>query len=159
MESVELVGRLFAHMEWADRRLVRLLNEAPAARTSEAMRLLSHLLAAERVWLLRLRGQDARLQAVWPELALEEVNAMAAANRAGYARYLARLGPEELERVVEYLTQAGAPFRTRAADILSHVALHGAYHRGQIAASLRASGAEPVSTDFILFAREREPVG
>jgi uncharacterized damage-inducible protein DinB len=33
------------------------------------------------------------------------------------------------------------------------VALHGAYHRGQIAAALRGAGAVPEPTDFIAFAR------
>lgn len=32
---------------------------------------------------------------------------------------------------------------------------HGTYHRGQVAARLRAAGDEPVNTDFITFARQR----
>jgi uncharacterized damage-inducible protein DinB len=38
---------------------------------------------------------------------------------------------------------------------LMHVALHGAYHRGQIAQVIRQGGGEPVNTDFITFQRLR----
>jgi uncharacterized damage-inducible protein DinB len=39
-------------------------------------------------------------------------------------------------------------------DVLLHVALHGSYHRGQIAAAVRAAGGEPVNTDFVTWTRE-----
>jgi len=34
-------------------------------------------------------------------------------------------------------------------DILTHVTIHSAYHRGQIASDLRAAGQAPAYTDFI----------
>jgi len=34
------------------------------------------------------------------------------------------------------------------------VALHGSYHRGQVAAAVRAAGGEPVNTDYITYVRE-----
>ena len=40
------------------------------------------------------------------------------------------------------------------ADILTHVTMHGAYHRAQIAAAVRESGGEPAYTDFIHAARQ-----
>jgi uncharacterized damage-inducible protein DinB len=151
--------RLFHHMAWADLRVLRLLNESPGARRHAAVRLFSHLLAAERVWLLRVHGRDTAGQPIWPELSLVELNAMAAANGFGYNRLLAGLDEAGLAREVEYTNSQGVPFRTRVADVLSHVALHGSYHRGQIAAALRAAGEEPVNTDFITFVREGAPSG
>jgi uncharacterized damage-inducible protein DinB len=49
-------------------------------------------------------------------------------------------------------------------DMLLHVALHGAYHRGQIALLVRAGGSTPSPTDYIAFIRgapaaTRTPVG
>ena len=38
-------------------------------------------------------------------------------------------------------------------EILEHLHLHGAYHRGQIAAWMRWEGIAPVNTDFITFVR------
>jgi uncharacterized damage-inducible protein DinB len=37
--------------------------------------------------------------------------------------------------------------------MLVHVALHGQYHRGQVALLLRASGFEPATTDYIAWTR------
>lgn len=146
--------RLFAHMFWADRRVLELLDTTPAARLEEVTRLFSHVLAAERVWLLRLRGRDGSIQPIWPVWSLEELNAVAAASRAGYGRLLEELNEEGLGQVVEYANSRGTPFRTRAVDILGHVALHGSYHRGQVAAALRRGGADPVDTDYITYVRE-----
>ena len=148
------LSKLFAHMDWADRRVLRLLTGSEGARTPAAMRLFSHVLAAERVWLLRMRGEDSAVQPIWPELDLDDLTALAEGNREGYAAYLAMVDDAELAREVAYTSSQGAPFRTRVADILLQVATHGAYHRGQIAAEVRGAAAEPVSTDYILFVRD-----
>ncbi|HEX7052245.1 MAG TPA: DinB family protein [Longimicrobiales bacterium] len=150
----DLVQRLFDHMFWADRRILDLLAASDSARTADVLRLASHLLAAERVWLLRIEGRDSAAQPIWPEWTLDELEHAAEANRAGYERLLERLAEEDLERVVEYTNSKGTPFRTRTADILTHVAMHGSYHRGQIAAAIRRAGAEPVNTDYITFIRD-----
>ncbi len=150
----EHLERLFHHMTWADHRVLHLLNTSPGARTPAIMRLFSHLLAAERVWLLRLRGEDAAQQPIWPDLTLEELNAAAAQNTLEYSRYLAALRDEDLGVEVAYANSKGITFRTSILDILTHVALHGTYHRGQIAAAVRQAGEEPVNTDFITFVRE-----
>lgn len=53
-----------------------------------------------------------------------------------------------LQHEVEYHTSNGATFRNSVADILTHVALHGSYHRGQIALVTREAGPTPVPTDY-----------
>lgn len=150
----EHLERLVRHLAWADARILRLLNTSPGARRPEVMRLFSHVLAAERVWLLRMQGADGVGQPLWPSLALVEMNAMAAANALGYTRLLAGLDPEA---EIAYTDTRGAAHRTPVHDVLLQVTTHGAYHRGQIAAALRAAGQEPVSTDYIVFAREQAP--
>lgn len=146
--------RLFDHVAWADRRVLELLDAAPGARREPVLRLFAHVLAAERVWLLRLRGEDAGAQPIWPELPLEELKALQAANEEGYASYLAGLGDDGLAAEVAYTNSQGVAFRTAVADVLTHVALHGSYHRGQVAAAVRGAGEAPVNTDFIAFVRE-----
>jgi uncharacterized damage-inducible protein DinB len=149
------LGRLFVHMAWADQRVVDLLGASPAARQPAILRVFSHLLAAERVWWLRVNGEDSTQQPIWPEYALEELNALAAANASSWAQLLGRLTEGDLRRAVSYRNSQGTHFETPVLDILWQVALHGSYHRGQIAAAVRAAGAEPVNTDFITFARQR----
>jgi len=150
----EAIRRLVEHMFWADRRVLELLRESGATRSAEALRLYAHVLAAERVWLLRMEGRDASAQPIWPDWTLEQVEEAAVSARAEYERLLEGLTGEGLHRTVEYTNSRGTPFRTRVADILLHVAMHGSYHRGQIAAAVRRAGGEPVNTDYITYVRE-----
>jgi uncharacterized damage-inducible protein DinB len=46
------------------------------------------------------------------------------------------------------------PRSSSVQDILTHVLLHSAYHRGQIASQVRAGGETPASTDFIHAVRQ-----
>jgi uncharacterized damage-inducible protein DinB len=142
--------RMFDHMAWADRKLIDLLSASDQARqVPGVIRLLAHVVAAERVWLLRTRGEDPAKAPIWPDWRMDRIAATADANAEQYREALAG----EPDRVVEYTNSKGTPFSTRLADILTHVALHGSYHRGQIAASLRAGGVEPVNTDYITYVR------
>ncbi|GGD50756.1 hypothetical protein GCM10010911_05370 [Paenibacillus nasutitermitis] len=59
-----------------------------------------------------------------------------------------------LEDVVAYKNQTGASYATSVRDILTHLALHGQYHRGQINTILRSAGGEPVNVDYITYIRE-----
>jgi uncharacterized damage-inducible protein DinB len=149
--------RLFQHMTWADRRVLDLLAGTPEDPQPEPRRLFSHVLAAERVWLLRLRGEDSAVQPIWPMYSLEELAELARRNHEEYARYLEGCDDAVLASEVEYRNTQGTEFRTAVLDILLQVFLHGSYHRGQIAAAVRGAGQEPVNTDFIMFARETAP--
>ncbi|HSJ25338.1 MAG TPA: DinB family protein [Longimicrobiales bacterium] len=146
-------SRLFEHMFWADTRILEMLDAEPGACTDEALTLFSHVLGSERVWLLRLTGGDSSAQPVWPDLPLPRLHALAASNAEGYGQFLAGLGEGDDGVDIVYSNSQGVPFRNAIGDILLHVALHGSYHRGQIARAVRAAGYEPVKTDYIAFAR------
>ena len=60
----------------------------------------------------------------------------------------------DLIRMVEYRNSKGEAWSNRVEDILTHVLMHSAYHRGQIALEMRASGAQPAYTDFIHAVRQ-----
>ena len=110
------------------------------------------MLGAEAVWLARLAGRPSDV-AVWPVLSLEQAASLAARNAAELRAVLSSLGLEDLGREIDYRTSDGRAFRSTIEDILLHVALHGSYHRGQIALLIRGGGGEPASTDFIAFVR------
>jgi uncharacterized damage-inducible protein DinB len=148
---MEEMRRLFAHVRWADERALEALRGAPRA-SAEALRVYAHVLGAEHTWLSRLRGEPPEV-AIWPALTLDECAALASRNADGFEAFLDSLGPGDLAREVEYRNSAGDGFRTRIDDILLHVALHGSYHRGQVAMLLRQEGAVPLPTDYIAFVR------
>ena len=156
-ETKETIARLFAHVRWADERVLdglAGLDATPGPREALARptELFAHVLAAEIVWLDRIEG-GAPSVAVWPRTDLEGCRELAATARRRYAKLVDGLSPERLRESIAYRNSAGDAFESTVEEILLHVALHGAYHRGQIALDLRTSGLEPSPTDFIAFAR------
>jgi uncharacterized damage-inducible protein DinB len=137
-------------MWWAHDELITELRRQPP--DDETLRFLAHVISAEHLWLSRIDQQSARV-AVWPSLSLEECAALERENRAAFEALLAQ--PEDTRRHrVRYRNSAGNAFDNDVGEILTHVALHGHYHRGQIARAMRAAGREPVYSDFIGYVRK-----
>ncbi|MGD9633423.1 MAG: DinB family protein, partial [Pirellulales bacterium] len=123
----------------------------PAAQ-AEALPLFGHVLAAEHVWLARLEKREPRV-AVWPTLSVAECESLAAENGAGYRQYAAELDDARLAEVLDYRTQSGMAMSTAVIDILTHVVIHGAYHRGQVAKMIGKTGVSAPTTDYIAYVR------
>ncbi|MFN0177456.1 MAG: DinB family protein [Gemmatimonadales bacterium] len=139
------------HMHWANSRTLEALRGVtrPNPRLVE---LFCHLLAAEHLWHARLVGAPT-VYPVWPKLSLDECERLALENHGRLRAYLAGRDAAALEQPVTYTTTTGESFTSTAAEILTHVAMHGSYHRGQIAWQLRADGEVPQPTDYIAFTR------
>lgn len=149
--------RLIDWMAWADRRTLAAVAGCPAAQP-EPLPLLSHMTAAEHVWLARLEGRSPRLS-VWPTLSLDECEALAAENAAGYFAYLDRLSDVGFSEVIEYQNQKGDRFATSVIDILTQIVTHGPYHRGQIAKIIGRTGSPAPETDYIHYVRSLSNAG
>lgn len=146
----DLLGKLYEHNWWADDAIVAELRRA--APDAETLRILAHVVAVEHLWLSRIDGVKARV-AVWPSLALDEIATLDAENRPRFRDLLSRPDDTRLRRV-QYRNSAGNAFENDVDAILTHVVMHGHYHRGQIARAMRAAGREPVYTDYIGFVRK-----
>ena len=147
---LETIRQLFAHDAWAN---TRILN---ATTHQKALNLLTHLLVSEQIWLLRIRGEDTSGINKSPELNATDCVKLADENRKSIAELLASLSEERLSSKVIYKNFKGHEFQTPLGEILLHVALHGTYHRGQIARVMRENGETPVDTDFITFVRQQD---
>ena len=143
--------QLFEHLRWADAGVQASLTEAvnPPPHT---LVLFAHVVAAEHVWLSRMRGEKPEIE-VWPKLSLAQCLELGARNADEFSALVESLDEIGLDGGVTYKNSAGLEFTSSFRDILLHVALHGAYHRGQIAAAIRAGGDAPASTDYIAFVR------
>ena len=117
---------------------------------------LAHIYGAEWVWLERWHG---RIPSGLPSAAdfpdLETVRRRFAEMDRNLVDYAASLTSDDLQRVISYKSMAGSPSAQPLWQMLQHLANHGTYHRGQIAAMLRQLGAKASSTDLIGFYRER----
>ncbi len=148
---LDYLRRVFAHMRWADERALEALRTA-ANPPQKAVEIYAHILGAEHVWLARLRQVPAAI-AVWPPMSVGDCGLLAQANAEQYERFVATLDAPALDREVPYTNSAGMSFRSTVGDILLHVALHGSYHRGQVALLLREADRVPQATDYIAFVR------
>lgn len=146
----DLLEQLYNHDWWAnDQIMAELRREAP---DPETKRLFTHVIATEHLWLSRIDMVKPRV-AVWPTLSLDEIAALDVENRQRLRELLRR--PDDTgEQIVHYRNSAGNEFDNTVRDILIHIALHGHYHRGQIARAMRTAGREPVYTDYIGFVRK-----
>jgi uncharacterized damage-inducible protein DinB len=144
--------RLFVHDDWANREALAALAQAEnlpvPVQPAKARLWLAHILAAERLWLRRLTADPAPV-VVWPDLSLAQCAAQIEELAGLWRGYLDGLTPEGLDASISYVNSQGEPWTSRAEDVLTHVVMHSAYHRGQIAAALREAGATPATTDFI----------
>ena len=143
--------RLFQHLKWADARVLESLRSAQNPQ-KRGLELYSHILGSEHVWLSRIRETTKRVD-VWPVLTLDECESIGRENVVAFTELLSRLTADLLEKRITYRNSAGDQFTSTIEDILTHIAMHGSYHRGQIAASLRAGGDSPSPTDYIAFVR------
>jgi len=147
MELLEHLRRQFAYDAWANREVLAGLS-ASARLTMRPRQLLAHILSAERLWLERIRKQPQSLP-VWPEFTFEQCEAQIADLARLWHELLGQLAPAGLSEKVTYKNSKGEPWTSTVEDILTHVVLHSAYHRGQIASQVRAGGEQPAHTDYI----------
>jgi uncharacterized damage-inducible protein DinB len=150
MELIQYFGRQFAYDEWANREVLSVLRGAGET-SARSLQLMAHVLSAERLWLERLTEREQSLP-VWPQLSLEHCEQQASQLGCLWSDYLD--AKPDLSQAVSYKNSKGEPWTSTVQDILTHVVMHSAYHRGQIASQMRASGQTPASTDFIHCVRQ-----
>lgn len=152
MELLEHLRRQFAYDAWANREVLAGLkmSDRPIPRP---LLLLAHILSAERLWLERILQQPQSLP-VWPDFTLEQCGTQIADLAQRWQEYLGRLSAAALADKVAYKNSKGEPWASTVEDVLTHVTLHSAYHRGQIASQVGAGGETPAYTDFIHAARQ-----
>ena len=138
---------MFLFDDWANREALRSLQEMEHP-PERARKLMAHIVAAELLWMARLQ-QTAQQTATWPEFGLDDCQRLIAELRQTWEQYLAEMTDAGLDSEVPYTNSKGERYRNAVRDILTHVLMHGVYHRGQIAAAVRDRAGEPAYTDFI----------
>src|SRR5688500_2726089 len=117
--------RLFQYDDWADREEIAHLRRIENRR---ALRLLAHVVGTSWVWLSRVQRAAAKM-AVWREVTIEQIAAELPLLRDAWTAFLST----HPSGFIEYVNSKGESWTSEIADVLTHVPMHGAYHRGQIA--------------------------
>ena len=117
----------------------------------------AHICAAERIWILRLKGakqQDLPKPDRFPDV--DAARREWAGLEGEMREQLAILGREGAGRTLEYEDLRGNKQSALIWQMLQHVVNHGTYHRGQVTTMLRQlDAAPPKSMDLIAFYCER----
>lgn len=150
--SLKTIQKMYDHLNWANQRILETLQSIEDE-NQEVNRLFSHILFGERIWITRLQGLDSSRLPVWSDIDIEACEELVMQNEESFTTLLTNLVNADLDKLIFYTNSKGTEFKNSVRDILTHVALHGQYHRGQINSRLRADGIEPVNIDFITFLR------
>lgn len=148
---------LFSYDDWANGEVLRSLQATPSA-ARRALEVMAHIAATQCVWMDRLRTQAQRCP-VWPGWTLEQTAAQLEDLRPAWQQYLDHVDAAGLAGKIFYSNTKGEKFTNTVEEILTHVCFHGVYHRGQIAAAVRAAAGVPALTDYIQAVRSGKVPG
>jgi len=158
--------RLLDYNVWANHRIVRTAATLPVEEFRKDLSsshggvrgTLTHILSAEWIWLERWKG-------VSPSRMMDEgefADIVALSNRWKAVQEHCSVWFEGLAEAatlqqVRYTTMAGKAYEAPLWQLVQHTVNHSSYHRGQIATLLRLLNAKPISTDLLIWDRERSP--
>ncbi len=146
---MQIHDRLINYDYWANHRMLDVIEKVDDRVLQKSLlRMLQHVLAAQKVWYNRMLGIEPGIQ-VWDE-----------SPTSGSCKYLldesktlldgiAEMGEKE----VSYSNSKGDEFRNSGEEIFHHVIIHGQHHRAQMARMLREHDLTPPPTDFIFYLR------
>src|SRR5262245_37188928 len=155
MADVRQLRRLIAYNQWADERILAVIDPLPADELVKPREAyfgtiatnLRHTLSAPRVWLARWKGETARpdepVTVPWREAY--------ATMHAGLRSYVAGLSDADAERVVRYTDLRGNPREIVLAHAITHVVNHGSAHRAETGLLLERLGHSPGDLDYSLY--------
>jgi uncharacterized damage-inducible protein DinB len=148
---------LIRHKGYIDAALLRAIRQhGPAADDSELLRLLHHILLANRFWLMLSTNKPFVLEE--ESRIPESLAALARRYQETHTEELAwasALTDEDLARTVESAFFPGTAFTV--AQGFTQVCMHSHGHRSQCATRLRQLGGIPPVLDFIVWLQTRPP--
>lgn len=151
MNTIEHLRHLFDYNDWANRRIITSLKEN---KSEKARKILAHSLITEREYFERLYGKDSTGFDFWQDLSLAECGDLARETAEAFEKLLRRFEEEGLGIKARYRTSEGVACENDFRELLTHVLLHSATHRGNIILKLREEGFTPPKIDYIIYLRE-----
>jgi uncharacterized damage-inducible protein DinB len=149
---------MFKYKAWANGEILERMKlfeqEAQAAERHNAIRILNHTYVVDRIFAANLQ----RLQHEYTGTnttdtpTLEQLDVRMKTSDAWYVDYVSKLSPENLSESIDFTFTDGALGRMSREEMLTHVVLHGGYHRGavgRIMAQLSIKTPRDVFTGFL----------
>lgn len=149
---IDHLTHLFKYDNWAMERtansIINLEEILP-----EAVRLLSHIISAQQIWLNRITGTQSNITP-WDNYTIDESISKSVELTSKWINLLEGSDKTFLEKRIQYQNSKGETFNNSIKDITTHVINHAAYHRAQIAQYVKRANGTPAVTDYIVYQRE-----
>ncbi|MHB8578393.1 MAG: DinB family protein [Ignavibacteriaceae bacterium] len=150
---IEYFFKMIRYNEWANKAAL-ISIQSQGINNEGIMKILSHIILAEQIWMLRMQKGEYENLNFWKVLSLGESSKLIEENSSNYFSYLSKMKERDLKKIIRYKNTKGIEFTNTIEDILTHISHHSAYHRAQIAREIRNLGFNPPLTDYIAFVRE-----
>lgn len=151
MESIEQLRELYVYNDWANRRIITALKDAPS---EQSRTILAHLLITEQEYFERLYGKDSFGFDFWQDLSLQQCGKLARETAERFEKLLRKFDDEGLDLKTTYRTSEGVWCENTFRELLTHVLFHSSIHRGNIILKLREENFTPPKIDYIIYLRE-----
>lgn len=142
--------KLYQYNVWANKKVLECLTRQKVT-DEKILTLMSHVLAAQFIWLNRIKGLPPSPYKLWHQYSLEELTKMAGEVGQNWLEFVRN--NDDFGRELTYNNYVGDPYVNKVENIMIHLVNHSTYHRAQVALLLRQNGYEPVNTDFITYDR------
>ena len=142
--------KLYQYNGWANKRVLGTLQRQHV-KDEKILSLMGHVVAAQFLWLHRIKGLPPPELKLWGEYSLEQLVALA--DKAGREWLEFVESTDNFDRQLTYTNYVKEPYTNNVEMIMIHLVNHSSYHRAQVAMLLRQKGFEPINTDFITYDR------
>ena len=142
--------KLYQYNAWANTRVISCLSRQSIV-DEKILSIMGHIVAAQYLWLHRIKGLPPANVKLWGEYSLTQVTTMAEEVGKLWLEFVE--STDNFNRELTYNNYVGEPYINNVEMIMIHLVNHSSYHRAQIALLLRQKGFEPINTDFITYDR------
>jgi len=163
MSALSLLRSLFIYQAWANGELLEKLDrldaDAHANERHAAIRLLNHNLVVSKIFAAHLSGMhhcyvsDNTEDTPSLDALRDDVEAM----DRWYRDYLDAVAPQLLSEPVPFVFTDGDKAMMSRQEMLTHVVIHGGYHRGEIGRILAQISVAPPWDTFAVHLHQAEP--
>jgi len=142
--------KLYQYNAWANDRVLSSLRRQSVA-DEKTLTIFGHVLAAQFLWLHRIKGLAPPDVKLWGDYSLEKLDIMVTDANQQWKEFVE--SHENFDREMTYTNYVGELYTNNVETIMMHLVNHCSYHRAQVALLLRQKGFEPINTDLITFDR------
>ena len=161
---LETIRLLYDYTRWADGRMFDAVSKLSpdqwikdlGSSLKSARDTVVHVVSAQWIWISRWKGEVPK--GMWTATdfptpaAIREKSEALAKDLAGF---VAEQTEESLAKPLTYKNLKGDTFSYPLGQLMLHTVNHSTYHRGQVTTLLRQLGAQPISTDLVVYYGER----